>query len=77
MWRSVGILGCTIFLIAFSANAGLLGPPDFDECILDNMKGVNSDAATKLIARSHAKKFPKTVWPGLYRNPRRPQGRTH
>jgi len=60
MWRSVGILGCTIFLIAFSANAGLLGPSDFDECILDNMKGVNSDAAAKLIARSCAKKFPKT-----------------
>ena len=44
-----------------SAVAGLFGPGDFEECILENMKGVTSDTAAKLIAQACAKKFPKSL----------------
>lgn len=35
------------------------GPSDYDECILESMKGVTSDRAAILIERSCRKKFPK------------------
>ena len=43
------------------ASAGrAFGPEDYDECILDAMKGVTSDLAAKAIILSCRERFPKT-----------------
>lgn len=49
-----------IFSLSTSAaNAWtLFGPKDYDECILEGMKGVTSDMAAESIGRSCRKKFP-------------------
>lgn len=50
-----------VFILAMmpiGANAGLFGPSDYDECILESMKGVTSDVAARQIAASCRKKFP-------------------
>jgi len=53
------------FLILFAlvastpSYAGLFGPSNYDECILDSMKGVTSDVAARLVARSCRKQFPR------------------
>jgi hypothetical protein len=36
----------------------LFGPSNYDECILDNMKGVSSDMAARAVAASCRSKFP-------------------
>lgn len=38
---------------------GLLGPGDYDECILDSMKGVNSNVAARAVMLSCRAKFPE------------------
>jgi hypothetical protein len=38
--------------------AGWFGPSNYDECILESMKGVTSDVAARMIARSCQEKFP-------------------
>lgn len=49
----------SIVLVApSSVLAGWFGPSNYDECILESMKGVTSDKAAILIARSCRKKFP-------------------
>lgn len=35
----------------------LFGPKTYDECVLENMKGVNSDTAARLVANSCREKF--------------------
>lgn len=40
---------------------GLGGPDDYDECILNNMKGTTSDIAARAIYRSCREKFPEEV----------------
>lgn len=51
-----------LLLIGFSsgslAQLGLFGPSDYNECILEGMKGVTSNVAAKAIAHSCRKKFP-------------------
>ena len=42
-----------------SAGAGWFGPSNVDECILDGMKGVTSDAAAGAIYRSCHNKYPR------------------
>ena len=37
----------------------ITGPRDYDECILQSMKGVNSDMAARSIVRSCREKFPE------------------
>ena len=37
----------------------LFGPSDYDDCVLQSMKGVNSDLAARAIAKSCREKFPK------------------
>lgn len=51
------IFVCVLFPLV--ANAGWFGPKDYDECILESMKGVTSDIAARAIQRSCRKKFPK------------------
>ena len=48
------------FVLAYplTVTAGLFGPDNYEECILDSMKGVTSDVAARAIAGACAKKFP-------------------
>ena len=39
-------------------SAGLFGPSNYEECILDGMKGVKSDLAAKAVIGACARKFP-------------------
>ncbi len=54
--RKVAVLA-TIFLSNF-VYAGWLNPKDYDECVLESMKGVTSDVAAKSIQRACSNKFP-------------------
>lgn len=47
-----------VILIPSAASAGWLGPNNYNECILESMKGVTSDVAARLVARSCSEKFP-------------------
>ncbi|QWD31214.1 hypothetical protein G6681_05585 [Polynucleobacter paneuropaeus] len=46
------------FLIE-SAHAGIFGPSNFDDCVLESMKGVTSDVAARTIYQSCRQKFPE------------------
>lgn len=53
-----------ILCIAFGpkvSSAGLFGPSDYEECILENMKGVSGETAASLVANSCRTKFQKAV----------------
>lgn len=60
MYRKV----CHLILLSYTfltpgvAFAGWFGPSDYDECIIEGMKGVQSDLATRLVQNSCLKKFP-------------------
>ena len=45
-------------VLPVNAYSGWFGPKDFDECIIEGMKGVQSDVAAKLVYQSCLKKFP-------------------
>jgi hypothetical protein len=49
---------CLSTLVTRPSNADWFGPDDYDECILESMKGVTSDVAAKAIIRACRKKFP-------------------
>jgi len=62
MMKNRRILSVFVFACLFSSGtyAGWLGgPSDYDECILEGMKGVTSDVAARLIRQSCQKKFPQ------------------
>jgi hypothetical protein len=48
-----------IFAIAALSTLTACGPRDYDECILQAMKGVNSDMAARAIVKSCRDKFPE------------------
>ena len=48
-----------LFLIESNAIAGIFGPNNYDECILENMKGTQTEQASLLVANSCASKFKK------------------
>jgi len=50
-----------ILLIPLNALAGMFGPSNFWECILDEMPGAKNDAVAVAIIRKCAKKFPSTA----------------
>jgi hypothetical protein len=50
-----GILSCVSDM-----HAGLLGPSNYDECVLENMKGVTSDVAARAVIQSCKNRFPNT-----------------
>jgi len=65
-WRFGGLwINKTAFIIFLAiqlteANAwSLLGPNSYEECVLDAMKGVQSDTAAAIINRTCLEKFPK------------------
>lgn len=47
-----------IIVIPTTSFAGLFGPSNFDECIIESMKGVTSDTAALAIATACRRKFP-------------------
>jgi len=48
-----------IALTPVSVSAGWFGPSDYDECILQSMKGIQTPLAAKFVHESCLKKFPK------------------
>ena len=54
-------LAVALLLSALSgiASAGLFGPSNYEECILDSMKGVTSDMAARAVAQACRSKFPQ------------------
>ena len=47
-----------LLLISSSSHAwSVFGPKDYDECILENMKGVNTDVGARLVSESCSEKF--------------------
>ena len=50
-----------IFLIPLNASAGMFGPSNYWECILDEMPGVKNDTVAIAIVRKCQKKFPSTA----------------
>lgn len=43
------------------AHAGIFGPSNYDDCILQSMKGVTSDSAAYAITRACKEKFPSKI----------------
>ena len=61
MQRTAGTLAIVIYLASFgTAEAGLFGPDNYDECILKGMRGVVSDVAARAIQDACRNKFPET-----------------
>jgi len=52
------VLGFVMVLVSESTLAGWFGPSNYDECLLDNMKGVASNTAAVAIAQACRSKFP-------------------
>lgn len=52
-----GIIFC--FVTVNQVSAGIFGPSNYDECVLNSMKGVTSDMAARLIAKSCREKYPE------------------
>jgi len=53
-----------LFLLMDSTNVlawNMFGPSDYDECILENMKGVDSEAGANLVNKSCRNKFKNKV----------------
>lgn len=46
-------------LLTLSAQAGMFGPSNYDECIAESMKGVTSDVAARAIIKSCRDRFPE------------------
>ena len=41
-----------------TASAGLFGPSNYEECVLENVKGVGSDIGARMVAAACAKQYP-------------------
>ena len=46
-----------VILVSTTASAGWFGPSNYDECILESMKGVTSNVAARLVESSCREKF--------------------
>lgn len=46
-------------MVPLTCYSGLFGPSNYEECVLENMKGVVSDQAARQIAHACYEKFPK------------------
>jgi hypothetical protein len=53
----------TTILIPIVSYAGWFGPSNFQDCVLEGMKGVNGDQAAKLVAMACRQKFPEKATP--------------
>ncbi len=59
-WITLGLA-----LASGGAVAGWFGPDNYEECVLENMKGVTSNTAAAAIAKACDAKFPKPPPPPL------------
>jgi hypothetical protein len=50
--------GLTCLTFSGLAFAGLFGPSNYDECVLEHLKGVSSDVGARMVAAVCAKQFP-------------------
>jgi hypothetical protein len=61
--RALRLVGLSILIatsnVAMAQFSGIFGPSNYDECVLENMKGVTSDVAAARIDDSCAHKFPR------------------
>ncbi len=57
------LLVLLVLLCSANSFAGLFGPSNFEECILDQMKNIKSDAAANAVTYACRKKFPATPEP--------------
>lgn len=57
------IVATACFLVADAAMAGWFGPSSYEDCVLENMKGVTSDTAAVAISRACSAKFPAPPTP--------------
>ena len=55
------LLICVFGIFSPQVNAGIFGPSNYDDCILESMKGVTSDSAAYAITRSCKQKFPAKI----------------
>lgn len=58
MKKYTGFMGLMCLMFFMTTEAGWFGPSNYDECILENMEGVNSDLAAKAVIHSCRDKFP-------------------
>ena len=57
--RFLRLLLLVALALQLTACDRLFGPSDYDDCVLQSMRGVNSDLAARAIAKSCREKFPK------------------
>jgi hypothetical protein len=58
-WISVKVLLISAIVgVSNNSYAGLFGPSSFEECVLDNIKGVKGDVAAAAVNRACRAKFP-------------------
>lgn len=56
-------------LLSGAAVAGAFGPSNYDECILEHMKGVGSDLAAAQLVKSCERQFPPKAVPATVVSP--------
>ena len=60
--KRLAILICLTFLLTTDAHSwSLFGPKNYEDCIIDGLKGVTSDVAVKEIKKACRKKFPLKI----------------
>ncbi|TKB08404.1 hypothetical protein [Desulforhopalus sp. IMCC35007] len=52
------LLALCVLSVPCSSVAGWFGPDNYEDCILENSKGVDSDVAARLVHNACRKKFP-------------------
>jgi len=58
----IKIFAIVILYGAYSSSyAGLFGPSNYEECVLENMKGIQSNTAAGAVMQACRKKFPQKV----------------
>lgn len=57
MLKKIGA-GLLTTLLSMNANAGLFGPSNYDECVLDGVKDAKTEMAARLVAQACRNKFP-------------------
>lgn len=56
-------VGVLLLLLSINASAGLFGPSNFDECVLDGVKDAKTETAARLVAQACRNKFPLQTTP--------------
>lgn len=57
------LMACSFFIATTPVSAGLFGPSNFDECVLDGVKDAKTETAARLVAQACRNKFPLPTTP--------------